>query len=117
MINTRLVDVVCSKLRQMLANMANLLFVVSDPAVDEQLDLPAHIAWIKDRAERSDPPFYERHGFLSTADFFKYYERLSGLILYSPASAHQAALWLNPQARVKLSDPVKNTLQRHLLIK
>ena len=111
-INYRLVDVLCSKLRQLLVNMANLLFVVAAPAVIEPLDLSAHIAWIKDKAERSDPSFYARHRFLNASDFFKYYERLSGLVLYNPAGARQVILWLNPQARVKLTDPVKNILQR-----
>jgi hypothetical protein len=110
-IDFRLVDVLCSKLRQMIANMANLLFVAAAPFVIDQLDLPAHIDWIKDRAEHSDPPFYVRHRFLNPSDFFKYYERLSGLILYNSAGAQQVIVWLNPQARVKLPAPVKNILQ------
>jgi hypothetical protein len=110
-INTRLVDVVCNKLGQMLANMANLLFVVSDPGLDEPLHLAAHIAWIKDRAEHSDPAFYERQGFLNTSDFIKYYERLAGIVLYGIAESQRVNLWLNPQAMVKLTGSVTNILR------
>lgn len=113
-IDFRLVDVLCSKLRQMLASMANLLFVVPAPAALEALDLPAHVAWIKDKAERGDPAFYARHRFLNTSDFFKHYERLSGLVLYSPAGERPASIWSNPQARVKLPDPVQHFLKRSL---
>jgi hypothetical protein len=111
-IDFHLVDVLCTKLRQMLANMANILFIISDPAGLEPPDLPAHLAWIKDNAERRDPAFYARQRFLTPSDFFKYYERLSGLVLYTAAGTGQAAFWLNPQARVKLAGPVKNCLQR-----
>jgi hypothetical protein len=111
-IDLRLVDVLCSKLRQMPANMPNLLFVASEPAILVPLDLPAHLTWIKDKAERRDASFYARHRFLNTSDFFRYYERLSGLVLYGPAREGKVILWLNPQARVKLTDPVRNILQR-----
>lgn len=111
-IDFRLVDVLCNKLRQMLPGMANLLFVVSNPATQEPLDLSAHIAWIKDKAERSNPPFYARHRFLNTSDFFKYYERLSGLALYHPTDANRVILWSNPQTRIKLTEPIKSILQR-----
>ncbi len=92
--------------------MANLLFVVSDPAIVVPLDLPAHLTWIKERAERRDPSFYARHRFLNTSDFFRYYERLSGLVVYSPASVQKSSLWVNPQAKAKMTDPVRNILQR-----
>lgn len=111
-INQRLVDAICRKLRQLLANMANLVFIVPGPAGPERLELPAHIAWIKDKAERSDPAFYARHRFASTSDFIKHYERLSGLAFFNAAGEQQVNLWLNPQARVKLNDPVRNILQR-----
>ena len=110
-IDLRLVDVLCSKLRQMLPNMANLLFVVSAPAMLETLDIPAHMAWITDRAERGDAPFYARQHFSNASDFFKYYERLSVVVLYDPAATRPTVLWSNPRARVKLIGPLTNILQ------
>lgn len=111
-INQRLIDVVCAKLGQMRPNQANLLCIVSTPAVLGALHLPAHIAWIKDKAEHGDPAFYARHRFLNAADFFKYFERLSGMILDDPTGEHASIFWQNPQARVKLLEPVRNILQR-----
>jgi hypothetical protein len=111
-VHFRLVDVLCSKLSQMLPNMANLLLVVAAPAVLEALDLPAHIAWIKDKAEHADPAFYARHRFSNSSDFFKHYQRLSGLVLVQTAGDRQAVAWFNPQARIKIPDGLKHRLQR-----
>lgn len=111
-IDFRLVDVLCDKLRQMLANMANLLFIMSTPAGLELPDLPAHIAWIKERAERGETSFYTRQRFSNASEFFKYYERLSGVVVYDPAGAQQAVFWSNPQARVKLPEAAVNSLRR-----
>ena len=110
-IDFRLVDVLCGKLRQLRANMANLLFIATASIALSQPDLAAHLAWIREKAERNDPLFYARHRFLSASDFFKHYERLSGLILYNSATDQQYALWVNPQARVKLPEQVKAALQ------
>jgi hypothetical protein len=111
-IDLHLVDVICGKLRQMLANSPNLLFIVSAPAVVAALDLPAHLARIKDKAEHNDRVFYARQGYQGTADFFKAFERLSGIVLYDPEKNRPVHLWLNPQARVKLLEPVKGLIQK-----
>ena len=111
-IDLRLVDVLCGKLRQMLPSMANVLFVVAGPRVLDKLDLAAHLSWIKEKAERSDPSFYARQRFLSAADFFKHYQRLSGLATFESAGLKKHALWVNPQARIGLPAGVVNTLER-----
>jgi hypothetical protein len=113
-IDYRLVDVLCNKLRQTLPNMANLLFIVAAGSTLKPPDLAAHLTWIMDKAERSDPDFYARHRFLNASDFFKYYDRLSGLTLYNSAGVEGHALWLNPRSRVKLPGPVRNILHRGL---
>jgi hypothetical protein len=102
LIDFRVADTICSKLSQMLPNMANLLFIASSHAVLEALDLPTHLTWIKSKAERRDREFYARHKFSNTSDFFKHYERLSGVILFGSSKLAVNSLWLNPQARVKL---------------
>ena len=107
----------CNKLRQMLPNMANLLFIVMAGSALEMLDLAAHLTWIMDKAESNDPDFYARHRFQDPSDFFKYYDRLSGLTLYDSAGLGGHVFWINPQSRVKLPDPVKNILQRGLASK
>jgi hypothetical protein len=113
-IDFRLVDVLCGKLRQLLPNMSNLILIAAPQQSFAQLDLAAHLAWIKDKAEVNDPLFYARQRFINTADFFKHYERLSGLILFNLATDQKNTLWLNPQARVKLTEQVKTALQRRL---
>jgi len=104
------VDVLCNKLRQMRAGMANLLFVVCKADVLAAQDLPIHLAWMRERAERSDPLFYERQGFLNPSD--KYYERLSGLVLHDPSGSRPPVLWINPQARVRLTEQLRKVLER-----
>ncbi len=108
-IDFRLVDVICGKLRQMRPTIANLLLVASSAHLTA-LDLPTHFAWIKDKAERGDAGFYARQGFQNPADFFKHYERLSGLAIVTFSTAPQIDLWLNPQARVRIPAAVKSSL-------
>lgn len=115
-IDFRLVDVLCGKLRQTVANMANLLCVVAAPGLPAALDVAAHIAWIKDKAESRDAQFYQRHRYAGPSDFFKVYERLSGLTLYDSAAVGAHVVWLNPQSRVALPNPVRNILQRGLAV-
>jgi hypothetical protein len=111
-IDFRLIDVLCGKLRQMLPKMANLLMIEVSPDALEQLDPAAQVAWVKDKAESRDQRFYARHRFLSPADFFKYYKRLSALVLYNSANERKPVVWLNPQAGVGLPDAVRTILQR-----
>lgn len=108
LIDFRLVDVLSSKLRQMTANMANLLIIVSSAAVLDSLDFPAQLAWIKDKAERKDEQFYGRHHFADPPDFFKHYERLSAVALFVPTDPPEVSLYANPQAKIKFPEPVKN---------
>ena len=114
LIDLRWVDVLCSKLRQLPANVPNLLFIASTAAIPISLDLATHLAWIKSRAESRDQQFYTRHRFLNPADFFKHYERLTGLVLLTIPGSHQISLWLNAQARIKLPNAVKNALYQAL---
>jgi hypothetical protein len=111
-IDFRLVDVLCGKLRQLLPKMANLLMIEVSPDALEQLDPAAQVAWVKDKAESRDQRFYARHRFLSPADFFKYYKRLSALVLYNSANERKPVVWLNPQAGVSLPEAVRTILQR-----
>lgn len=111
LIDHRLVDVLCTKLRQMTANTANLLFVASTALVFASLDLPALMAWIKDKAERKDEQFYSRQRFANPAGFFRFFERLSGVAFYAPGKAKLVSLWLNPQARVELPSALQSILK------
>lgn len=113
-IDLRLVAVLCGKLRQMVAGMANVLFVAAPSAMLDQLHLVTHLAWIKQKAEGKDPEFFARQRFSGAAEFFKHYQRLSALTLHAPTGPQKQLLWVNPQARFKLPDAVKVALQRNL---
>jgi len=117
LLDLRLIDVICGKLRQMTPNRANLVFIVSSASLFSSLDLPAHVAWIKDMAERKDDQFYARHRFANPSEFFKFFKRLSGVALYAPNNTQLLSLWLNPQAKIALADPVRNILQRGPVLK
>ena len=110
-IDYRLVDVLCSKLTQMLAKMANVLFVVLPEVALDQLDPAVHLAWIRNRAER-DPNFCARQGFGNASDFFKSYERLSALALFNPSG--KFSIESNPGARARLPKEVVTALTRAL---
>jgi len=98
----RLADIVCGKLGQMLPSMINLLIVYPDDARLDQGVVMLAMAQLKERAERKDTDFLLRKGFASTQEFFKHYQRLSGILVRSSENNGTAAppvLWANPQAR------------------
>jgi hypothetical protein len=105
----RLADLVCEKLGQMLPAMINLLAVVSDQFPEP--DLNAAMQQLKLSAEKRDPSLYARYGYQTPADFFKGYERLSG-ILWHQSEAGPVVFWNNPQARHPLPPKVRNLLVR-----
>ncbi len=110
---TRLIERVADKLRQMQAGMVNVLWVALDEA-GEGVDLAAAMTGLRQRAERGDPLVIGRHDLADTADFFKYYLRLSGVVLRVPRDREPSrllALWTNPQAKHPLPPPLKTLLQ------
>lgn len=110
---TRLVSHVADKLRQMQPGLVNVLWVVLDEA-DAGLDLAAVMTGLRQRAERGDPLVIGRHDLADTADFFKYYLRLSGVVLRAARDREPSrllALWANPQAKQPLPPPLKTLLQ------
>jgi hypothetical protein len=104
----KLLDVVCEKFGQMLPGMINVL-VVEGSGLDAALDVGSVMQRLKLSAEKRDPSLYARQGFRSPADFFKGYERLSGLLL-RPGEGGASILWNNPQARHDLPAKVRSLL-------
>ena len=110
----RLADAICSKLRQFLPQRGNVLIVGVDASRLTPIDLQSIMLRIQQRAERSDPAFWQRYGFRERADFFQGYQRLSE-ILVRPAqlqSGEPAVVWVNPQARHPLPGKVRTALYR-----
>jgi len=107
-IDGRLADVVCEKLGQMLPAMINLLAIVGGDQGSAPV-LTAAMQHLKLLAEKRDPALYARQGYQTPADFFKGYERLSG-ILWRNGEDSPVVFWNNPQARHPLSKKVRNLL-------
>jgi len=111
----RLADNVSSKLSQMLPGMMNLLVIMADHQRIGELDVDKVMNQLKQRAEQKDSQLFRRHRFRSTADFFKYYQRLSGVLLRNPGndkSGKSPILWLNNQTKHPLPAPICTILQR-----
>ncbi len=110
----RLSEVVCAKLGQMPPGMMNLLWVVTDGAIADKLDVAGAMKDLKTRAEGKDATLYARHGFRDTSDFFKRYLQLSGIVLLATGGslAPPATLWFNSQARHPIPPTIRALLVR-----
>jgi hypothetical protein len=112
--NDRFIDLVCSKLGQLLAQHSNLLVVgAEDPHLTYD-ELRALMLRLQQRAEGSDASMVQRYGFRDRADFFNHYQRLSALLVRgTPLQAGDAViLWNNPQAKYPLPAKVRTALTR-----
>lgn len=111
----RLAEIVSSKLSQMLPGMMNLLVIVADQPALCELEVGQVMNQLKQRAEQKEPQLFQRHSFRHTADFFKHYQRLSGVWLRSTGQLETGkcpVLWLNNQTKHPLPAPVCTILQR-----
>jgi hypothetical protein len=111
----RLMDTVCDKLSQMRPGMINVLLVVTDSDFVRILDIHQAMARLKERAERQEAGLFGRYGFANRADFFKYYLRLSGVLVRpggEPEETAHSRLWANKQAKHSLPNPIRTIFQR-----
>jgi hypothetical protein len=113
-ISERLADAVCSKLGQLQPKQSNILLVGVDSQRLTQEDLRATMLRIQQRAERSEPTFFQRYGFRDRANFFSHYQRLSEILVRGtdPQKGESAITWVNPQAKVPLPSKVRTVLYR-----
>lgn len=113
-IGDRLADAVCSKLGQLQPKQSNVLLIGVDDLQLTQEDVRAAMLRIQQRAERSDPAFFQRYRFRERADFFRYYQRLSEILIRGKGSQKGEAfvVWVNPQAKVPLPSKVRTVLYR-----
>jgi hypothetical protein len=110
----RFTDMLCGKLGQLLPQIGNLLLVGMERPILTHADLHATMLRLQKRAENNDPTLVQRYGFRDRADFFRSYQRLSGLLLRGiPLQAGEpAVLWENPQAKHPFSAKVRTALSR-----
>jgi len=111
----RMAEIVGSKLGQMLPSLMNLLVIIADQQTMCELDVGKVMNQLKQRAEQKEPQLFQRYSFRATSDFFKYYQRLSGVLLRSTGH-HETGkcpiLWLNNQTKHPLPAPICTILQR-----
>lgn len=100
-IDARLSVALCGKLSQLVPGLPNVV-VVGVPAESlPALDVAAAMRALVARAERRELTPRERHYIRKPGDFFKHYQRLSGLVVRPwppPVPAQRATFWENKQA-------------------
>ncbi len=113
--NSKLQYVIASKLAQMLPGMINVLVIGADESNIHNFDVNAALLQLKKRADAKDALLFNRSGARDGADFFRAYQRLSGILLGSAqnrTSHDPPILWVNKEAR----HPLPATLQTLLKV-
>jgi hypothetical protein len=115
-IGVHLVDAVASKLGQLLPQRSNILLIGVKEIPLTADELHAEIRSIQRHAERHDSTLLHMHGFRDRADFFRYYQRLSEVIVRWPhlGITRPIVSWINPQAKLPLPGNVRTVLYRSL---
>ncbi len=110
----RLADALCSKLGQFQSKHSNVLLVGVDTLQLTQADIRAAMLRIQQRAERNDSTFFQRYRFRDRADFFRYYERLSEILIRGTDLQKGKAFifWANPRTNYPLPSKVRTVLYR-----
>jgi hypothetical protein len=113
-IGDRLADAVCSKLGQLVHQQSNIILVGVDTLTLTQEEIRAAMLRMQQRAERSDPAFFQRYHFRERADFFRYYQRLSEILVRETDAQKEETFiaWVNPQAKMSLPSKVRTVLYR-----
>ena len=109
-----LTDAICSKLGQLLSQHSNVLVVGMDVLYLTPTDLQATMLRLQRHAERNDPTLWQRYRFRDRADFFRYYQRLSEVLVRGSQlqSVEPVIGWINPQAKNPLPSKVRSALYR-----
>jgi hypothetical protein len=112
----RLADAVIDKLGQLLPSRSNILIAAIEAPHLTPSDLRNAMFSMQQRAERNDSTFLQGHGFPERADFFRYYQRLSEVLVRVPHSEADTSMitWINPQAKHPLPGRVQIVLHRSL---
>jgi hypothetical protein len=114
LIDERLADTICDKLGQLLPQRSNVLLVGVEALSLTDSDLYATMIHIQQRAERNEAAFWQRYGFRDRSDFFRYYQRLSEVLVRGKdlEEVGQTAVCSNPQAKHPLPSKVRTALYR-----
>ena len=111
----RLLNIINSKLGQTVTSSPNLLLIGVEPDLVDSLDVGAVMIQLKRRADAKDSLLFSRSGLQDAADYFRHYQRLSGILLrstHSQAGASRSSLWMNKEARHPLPTNLQTILKR-----
>jgi hypothetical protein len=110
----RLADAMCTKLGQLLPKQSNILIIGVEPPYPKRSDLQAAMLRVQQRAERNESAFLQRYRFRDRAEFFRYYLRLSEMIVRPShwETDDPAVIWVNAQAKHPLPSKVRTALYR-----
>ena len=105
----RLADVVCDKFGQLSPDTPNVLWVWSESRMMHELDVGQVMLDLKRSVEQRDAGLYARYGFAKPADFIRYYQRVSAILVH-PLHEHTPAgsplWWQNNDTRRPLPPKV-----------
>jgi hypothetical protein len=110
----RLADVVCEKFGQLSPATPNVLWVWSESRVMPELDVGQVMLDLKRSAEQRDADLFSRYGFGKPADFIRYYQRLSAIVVQSPHEQEpnrSPLLWQNNDTRHPFPSKIANPLR------
>lgn len=111
----RLLNIINSKLGQTVTGSPNLLLIGVEPDLVDSLDVGAVMSQLKRRADAKDSLLFSRSGLRDAADYFRHYQRLSGILLrsmQSQAGISRSSLWINKEARHPLPTNLQTILKR-----
>jgi hypothetical protein len=111
----RFSDMLYGKLGQLLPQQSNLLLVGVETPNLTQDHIHATMLRLQQRAESNDSTLLQRYGFLDRADFFRHYQRLSGILVRGGAplqAGDPVVLWENPRTKHPFPARVRTALMR-----
>src|SRR4051794_32505052 len=108
----RLVDVVCDKFGQLSPDTPNVLWVWSDSRVMQELEIGEVMAGLKRGMEKGGGGVFWGYGFEKPADFIRYYQRLSAILVQNlSVEGREPVWWQNSDSRHPLAAKVATMLR------
>jgi len=109
----KLISLVCHKLGQMIPENLNVLVVAPERGSLPIEDVTSTMKRLKLRTERRELELLSHFGFSDAFDFFKQFQRLSGILVWTTQEqelGNGKSLWSNPQGRRRLPTDITSLL-------
>ncbi|MBX2998479.1 MAG: hypothetical protein KF893_08195 [Caldilineaceae bacterium] len=109
----RLADAVCDKIEQLSPATPNLLWIWSESRLLHEFDVEQGMLGLKRSIEQREAPLFSRYGYEKPADFIRYYQRLSAMLIQSLSDQGMQpsfVWWQNKDIRHPFPSKVTNLL-------